>query len=63
MTPRRVNPIRDARERAELSQYDLARKANVHPSTVSVAERGCRVSDETLARIAAALGVPAEALR
>lgn len=63
MTKREANPIRDARERAELSQYDLARKTDLHPTTISLAERGCRVSSETLAKIAGALGLKPEDLR
>jgi transcriptional regulator with XRE-family HTH domain len=41
----------------------VAIDARVHPATISALERGIRVSPETLARIAGALGTTVEALR
>jgi transcriptional regulator with XRE-family HTH domain len=49
--------IREARQRAGLSQVGLAVIAGVHPSTVCLLERGARVADETLAKVAQALGL------
>lgn len=63
MTKRPPNPIRTARELADLSQYDLARKADLHPTTISAVERGLRVSTETMQKIATALGLRIEELR
>jgi transcriptional regulator with XRE-family HTH domain len=57
------NPLRAARERAGLSQFQLAVRAGLHLATVGLAERGARVSPETSAKLAAALGVTAEELR
>lgn len=61
MTKQSTSPIREKREGLNLSQYDLAKRSDLHPTTISLAERGCRVSTETIQKIAAALGVaPAE---
>lgn len=52
--------IRDARERCGLSQAELARAADMHPSYVSHLERGVRgPGDGALERLARALGVTA----
>ena len=56
------NPIRNARERAGLSRAQLAVRAGVSFSTVSLAERGL-VTTTTAAKIAPVLGVDVAALR
>lgn len=55
--------VRALRLRRNASQYRVAIDARVHPATISALERGIRVSPETLARIAGALGTTVEALR
>lgn len=55
--------LRDARQRAGLSQFQLGARAGVHPATISQAERGTRISAETAEKLAHALGVPVEALQ
>lgn len=55
-------PLRAARERARLTLAELAQRAGIALSTLHLAERHGVVSDETAARIAAALGLKAEAL-
>ena len=54
-TPRR-RPLVDLRREQGLSQAALARKAGVSESTVFNIERGARVSEAMLARLALALG-------
>lgn len=50
--------VREARERAGLSQGELARKSGVHPTYISHVERGKReLGGDALARVAAVLGV------
>ncbi|MGN8244920.1 helix-turn-helix domain-containing protein [Cellulomonas soli] len=56
--------VRDARQRAGLSQGELARQAGVHPTYISHVESGRRsLGDDALTRIAQILGVPAAFLR
>jgi transcriptional regulator with XRE-family HTH domain len=50
--------VRDERRRRKLSLYRVAVRAQVHPNTVALAERGA-VSEAMLARIATALEVRA----
>lgn len=51
--------VRDAREKAGLSQGELARAAGVHPTYISHVERGTRtLGPDALARVADVLGVP-----
>jgi transcriptional regulator with XRE-family HTH domain len=51
--------VRDARERAGLSQGELARAAGVHPTYISHVERGARtLGPDALARVAGVLDVP-----
>jgi len=57
------SPLRDARERAGLTREQLAVRAGLSSSTLYLAERAGLVSDTTAAKLAAALGVPAEELR
>ncbi|MBO3086602.1 helix-turn-helix domain-containing protein [Cellulomonas fengjieae] len=57
-----MNPLsqrmRDARDKAGLSQGELARRAAVHPTYISHVENGRRgLGHEALARVAEALGV------
>src|SRR3954452_22496897 len=57
-----VNPlsrrVRDAREKAGLSQGELARQAGVHPTYISHVENGRRaLGEDALARVAEVLGV------
>lgn len=56
-------PVRVARERAGITQFELAVEAGVHPATVSLAERGAPISPTTAAKLAAALGVSPEELQ
>ncbi|WP_426594434.1 helix-turn-helix domain-containing protein [Cellulomonas sp. McL0617] len=50
--------VRDAREKAGLSQGELARRSGLHPTYISHIERGKReLGGQALARVAAALGV------
>jgi transcriptional regulator with XRE-family HTH domain len=53
--------IRERRRALDLTQVELAIKIGRSPTTISLAERGL-VSDETLERIAAALGLRPEEL-
>jgi transcriptional regulator with XRE-family HTH domain len=57
-TERTTNPIplRVARERAKLSQVALAARAGCAPSTVSIIERGSRLTRRMAKRFAAVLG-------
>lgn len=55
--------VRAGRLRGQLSQVELAIRAGVHPSTVSLVERGVAASDETIEKLAAALGMRPEELR
>lgn len=51
--------LRDARRKAGWTQEELARKAGLHPVTLSRYETGDREPDlGSLRRIASALGVP-----
>lgn len=51
--------MRDAREKAGLSQGELARAAGVHPTYISHVERGTRtLGPDSLARVAEVLDVP-----
>jgi transcriptional regulator with XRE-family HTH domain len=52
-----------ARRRVRLTQAQLAVKAGLSIATVSLAERFGVVTDRTLERLAAALGVDAKELR
>jgi transcriptional regulator with XRE-family HTH domain len=61
--PEPVTPLRAARTRAGLTQLQLAVKAGLHLATVAIAERGARMSPETLRKLAGALGVPSEELQ
>lgn len=54
--------IRAARQARALSQYELAKRAGLHPATISNAERGL-FTDVTVKKIAAALGVRPEELQ
>jgi transcriptional regulator with XRE-family HTH domain len=64
MTPQQTeNPVRTARRRAGLSQFQLAVKAGLHPATISLLERGTRVSEQTATKVAEALGLQPEELR
>ncbi len=58
----RADTIRNERRRRDLSQYELAKKAGLHPATISLAERGTRISQETAEKIAAALELRVEEL-
>lgn len=49
--------LKAARTAANLSQVELARLVGVHPSTISLAERGGQMSPYLAARVAAVLGV------
>jgi transcriptional regulator with XRE-family HTH domain len=63
MMPRRrpsVAPLRTLRLAAGLTQFGLAAKAGVSLSTVANNERGMRVSDASIARLALALGCKPE---
>ena len=62
-----VNPlsrrVHDAREKAGLSQGELARRAGVHPTYISHVENGRRaLGEDALARVADVLGVSVEYL-
>lgn len=51
--------VRDAREKAGLSQGELAKAAGVHPTYISHVERGTRsLGADALARVADVLGLP-----
>lgn len=55
--------IRSIREAQNLSLRGLARATDRQPSHISRLERGlCGASDDTVERIASALGVPVEAI-
>ncbi|MBI5071264.1 MAG: helix-turn-helix transcriptional regulator [Deltaproteobacteria bacterium] len=56
-------PLQRIRRAARLSQAGLARRAKVHPQTISVAERSGAVSEALARRLAAVLGCAPEALR
>lgn len=51
---------RTARHAKGLTQYELAQRAGLHPSTISFLERGVRVSPDTAAKLDAALGLDHE---
>lgn len=56
-----MSRVRDLRVRLKLNQTGLAQRAGVAQSVVSRAEAGQTISDESIARLADALGVePAE---
>lgn len=56
--------VREARERAGLSQGELARRAGVHPTYISHVESGRRsLGEDALARIAQVLDLPFAFLR
>jgi transcriptional regulator with XRE-family HTH domain len=55
--------VRIERERQGLSQFRLAAKAHVHPTTISALERGLAVSLGTAEKIADALGIDVQAVR
>jgi transcriptional regulator with XRE-family HTH domain len=57
-----MTPLRRERTRAGLSQVALAARAGCALSTVSLAERGGRLSRSMAKRLATALSVSAEAL-
>jgi len=57
MRPTTQNVVRDARERAGLTQLQLANESGVSLGTISVAERGGRLSERSAQRLAAALHV------
>ncbi len=57
------SPVRRARERAGLSREQLAVKAGVSSTTLYLAERAGLLSQNTAAKIAAVLGIPAEELQ
>lgn len=52
-----MNPVRSARQKANLSQIELAVKANVSQATISSIEAGATTSAEVAERIAAALQI------
>jgi DNA-binding XRE family transcriptional regulator len=54
--------LRETRERAMLSQDDLAKRAKVSPVTVIHAEAGRRVHFKTAGKLAAALNVTPQKL-
>lgn len=56
-------PLRAARDRAGLTQLQLAVKAGCSIQTISLGERTGFLSAGSAARLAAALGVPVEELR
>ncbi len=61
--PRWRNRVRWARERAGITQAELARRAGLERSNLALVESGRRVpSVTTLLRVARALGVPVDAL-
>ena len=55
--------VRRQRKRLKLEVRDLAAKADVSPATVARIEAGAFPREETLARIAKALGAPVDWLR
>ncbi len=56
--------MREAREKAGLSQGELARRVGVHPTYISHVERGRRaLGEDALARVAEVLGVSVAFLR
>lgn len=59
----RENPVRSARQAAGLTQAQLAVKANVSPSTVSLAERAGLLTRPIAEKLAAVLGCTPEELR
>jgi transcriptional regulator with XRE-family HTH domain len=54
--------VRERRKRLGISQVELSFRARVHLSTISLLERGAGASDETIAKVAAALGLRPEEL-
>jgi transcriptional regulator with XRE-family HTH domain len=54
--------LQKARRAARLSQNELARRARVHPQTISTAERSGAVSRALAAKLAPFLGVEAKDL-
>lgn len=63
---RRRQGLRDAvrgrRNQLGISQVELSSRAQVHLSTISLLERGAGASEETIAKVAAALGLRPEEL-
>jgi transcriptional regulator with XRE-family HTH domain len=51
-----------ARQRKGWSQYRLAVQADLHPNTISIAERTGHCTRRTAERLAAALDIPVESL-
>jgi transcriptional regulator with XRE-family HTH domain len=52
--------VRRLRRKRHLSQMALAVRAGVHVNTIRSMEAGASVSTETVAKVAKALGVPAD---
>jgi DNA-binding XRE family transcriptional regulator len=59
----KASPVRAARERAGLTREQAAVRAGLSSSTLYLAERAGLISDETAAKLAAALGVEARELK
>jgi len=59
-----TSPIREARQRAGLTQLKLCAKADLSIKTLAMAERWgpCAVSRDSLRKIGGALGISAEQL-
>ena len=57
MRRRNPNTVREARERAGLTQLEVAIKAQISIGTLSVAERGGPISSRSAQRLATALAV------
>lgn len=51
---------RAARRAKGWTQFELAQRAGLHPSTISFLERGTRISPETAAKLDAAFGIEAK---
>jgi transcriptional regulator with XRE-family HTH domain len=56
-------PLRAAREKARLTQLQLAARAGCSIQTISIAERTGHLTEPSAAKIAAVLGVQPEDLR
>lgn len=55
--------VREERKRQGITQFDLARRADIHPSTLSQIETGkVYAYPAWRARLSTALGVPEDAL-
>lgn len=59
---RTPNAVRDARERAGVTQLELALRSGISVGTISVAERGGRLSARAAGKLASVLGVGASDL-